>query len=610
MYKCLRACAHIGATEEDQVGIVYHAFEEFDCGVKNPRPSAEFEGSRIRPKNGGPGYPDVPPPLSSWGTSFSSFPLTPSKKFQKMTKKYTKQSHTNYKRRHNTKNMFGSEIRQDTTKFLTWTASQRTAREFEHWTIRAYGSNEVCVAVAHFYPDVDWASVVWSPNPNRRTYRMNRAQRAEELREVDNEMGGTSALDDPYTASRSCKCLLAVAVTAVLAGWSGYRLRRRWRDGRGGEAGGAPFTWAEISGEAFSRRLARSLDYIVAVLLPKWTVEAFANQRLQPRLSLCTIATVDRTGVVKLVGPARLFDASSSSRRQLLVPLLPCSWRVLFTPTVKRPARVVLELVVFGFDHSVGIRVRTSWLILIAYGYRKFEYLSDNISLAPTPMLSPGGLPSPHRHLPVYLFRQCELFGARLMRLLLATGRVPGIFHSSAAHPNLRELNEGAEFYLLRPPSDNPSANWSPMLFGLSRYLLFVSEHNIEDELSPVLRRCLPFMANALRYWLFDSEGGVRRILGWDEAQRNEVLALSGRFGDTQPSEDSVVPPFRCSLFVTRDLSIASEYIVEVGEMHYDLTTMESEMHLWSAQAMQHRVAELSSAETDAGSCRRHAPGW
>ncbi|KIY61513.1 hypothetical protein CYLTODRAFT_495221 [Cylindrobasidium torrendii FP15055 ss-10] len=46
----------------------------------------------------------------------------------------------------------------------------KNARKMEHWTIRAYDSDEICVAAAHFYPDLNWVSV-----HGTRTEEINRA---------------------------------------------------------------------------------------------------------------------------------------------------------------------------------------------------------------------------------------------------------------------------------------------------------------------------------------------------------------------------------------------------------------------------------------------------
>ncbi|KIY63483.1 hypothetical protein CYLTODRAFT_414010 [Cylindrobasidium torrendii FP15055 ss-10] len=77
-----------------------------------------------------------------------------------------------------------SDHRMNSPVFIHFPNPPNDLRALEHWTIRAYDSRGICVAVAHFYPDLDWVWVVWSPNPRARTYVMNRAVRAAELREV------------------------------------------------------------------------------------------------------------------------------------------------------------------------------------------------------------------------------------------------------------------------------------------------------------------------------------------------------------------------------------------------------------------------------------------
>ncbi|KIY61654.1 hypothetical protein CYLTODRAFT_459688 [Cylindrobasidium torrendii FP15055 ss-10] len=224
-----------------------------------------------------------------------------------------------------------------------------------------------------------------------------------------------------------------------------------------------------------------------------------------------------------------------------------------------------------------------------------------NASQASTPAPLPVR-PAVTPLIPVPLFRQVELLIAREVRLLLATGDVPGIFHSSSAHPVARQLNVGESFYLFRPPSEEPTANWAPMLYPLARLLGLIVERQLVSELSTMSRRCLPFLAEALGYWLYDA-GVPRAVLGLSPEEGAGMRSLASHFSrEAQPADDVVhaaqdpirmyhpfaqVVPFRCALFVSRDLSVSAEYLLEVTEIQYDLNLLESEVTLWLAQAME-----------------------
>ncbi|KIY61942.1 hypothetical protein CYLTODRAFT_476450 [Cylindrobasidium torrendii FP15055 ss-10] len=224
---------------------------------------------------------------------------------------------------------------------------------------------------------------------------------------------------------------------------------------------------------------------------------------------------------------------------------------------------------------------------------------SSNGSSPDVDIIPVAEVPPVFHPVPIHLLRQFEIILARVIRLTLAGAGAPFIFHGSEPHRTSRELNEGHPFYVYRPSSFEPFSNWAPSLPILFKNLNLIEEYELEVELPPTTVRALPFLATALRFWMFEGATNTERVIHgiWPGA-RARMHTLIAKFSkeDPQPGFEIIngamdpirmyidgaqVAPYRCSLFTRRDLRRGSEYLVEVVELENDFSWLESELQLW-----------------------------